>query len=483
MLRNINFFNVLNVLGLGLIFESLFILTTIPVAAIYHDPHIPGLLESFLIIIFLGLTLFFITKKKCNTIKRRESLYIALLIWIVIPILGALPYLLTGEIKDVFDAVFESVSGFTTTGSSILVDIEAMSPSILFWRALTHWIGGLGILMLVVALIPFIQSSGNNLVFSEGNLLETEKIRPRMIEVAKTLWLIYIGLTLTETIILKLEGMSFFDAVCHSFATIATGGFSTKNTSIAEMSPTIQYTICLFMILSGMSFVLHYKLATGKFKSVFSNVELKFFLGIILVSSVIIFFSNIRQEENLSSDIRDSIFQATSMVTTTGFASANYERWTPDAKFILILLMLSGGCVGSTSGGIKIRRLIIVKMMLKRQIINLIHPKAITRVRFDNVVVTGKIFQRVSAFIAIYFLTILFGTVILNFSGLDFRTSISAVITTLGGVGPGFGGVGPMDNFYSLPDFAKVYLSMNMVLGRLEILPVIALFHSISRYS
>jgi len=479
--RNINPFNLVGIVGLSLVLESLFILLVIPVAFYYHEPIVMQFLWSAVIVLVSGTMMFLISKGKASPIHRKEGFLIAFLIWAIVPVFGALPYLFSGEISNVPDAVFESVSGFTTTGSSVISDVESLSHAILFWRALTHWMGGLGILVLVVALIPFLQHSGSKLIYSEGNLSSTEKIRPRIIEVAKTLWVIYTVITLLETLILKLEGLSFFDALCHSFATVATGGFSTKNDSIVGMSDTIQYTIAFFMMISGMNFVLHYQMASFQFKKVFRNVELKFYFSLLIIAIMVVFITDLSQSPNVSTDFRDSVFQATSLLTCTGFVSSDYNHWATDAKLILLLVMVIGGCVGSTSGGIKIRRIVVVFYMLKRYVINLVHPKAIAQMQFDGTLVTTERFRRIVGFIFIYFLTIIVGTFVLMFSNLDLRTSLSAVVTTLGGVGPGFGLVGPMDNFALLSDFNKIYLCFNMILGRLEILPVLAIFQLMFR--
>jgi len=391
--------------------------------------------------------------------------------------LGALPYFFTSFIPKWYDAIFESVSGFTTTGSSILNDIEALPKSLLYWRALTHWIGGLGILILVVALIPLMNSTGNNLVLTEGNFIETDRIKPKMIQVAKRLWLIYLALTVAETILLKIEGLSLFDAVCHSFATIATGGFSTKNTSAIEMSPIIQYTLSLFMILSGMNFILHYYLGKFQFKRVLKNIELKYYLVIIFASTVIISLFEWKSPLPFSDIFRNSVFQVSSIITATGFASYDYELWTSGSKAIIVALMLTGACVGSTGGGIKVKRHVIALKSIQLHMSKLIHPNAVPKIKYGDINVSQEFVYKATSFIAIYFATLILGTLLLMSMGINFRTSSSAIATTLAGIGPGFGDIGPVENFYSLPILSKLYLSFNMLLGRIEIIPLLALFH------
>jgi len=424
-----------------------------------------------------GLLMFLVARKRQSVINRRESFYIAFFLWFVMSTLGALPYYFTGFIPQWYDAIFESVSGFTTTGSSILNDIEALPRSLLFWRALTHWIGGLGILVLVVALIPFMQSSGNNLIFTEGNFVETERIKPRIIQVAKRLWFIYIVLTITETALLYVEGLNLFDAVCHSFATVATGGFSTKNASAANMSPAIQNTLSLFMILSGMNFVLHYHIGTGKLSKVYRNTEFRYYLGIIFFSALYISILEFESISTLADTVRHAVFQVSSIITATGFASYDYELWTPGSKAVIVLLMLTGACVGSTGGGIKVKRHVIALKSIKQYMYKLLHPRVVNRLRYGDLHVSESDLYNASSFIAIYFVTLIFGTLFLMATGIDFKTSASSIATTLAGIGPGFGNVGPTENFLMLPAVSKLYLCFNMVLGRIEIIPVLALFH------
>lgn len=473
----INYYNILHIISVGLLFESVLMLTILPFAAyesidIFNHEALACLATGI-----IGLSLFIAAKKRQSVVSRRESFYIAFFLWIAMSTLGALPYFFTGYIPVWYDAIFESVSGFSTTGSSILNDIEALPKSLLFWRALTHWIGGLGILVLVVALIPFMQSSGNNLVFTEGNFIETERIKPRMIQVAKRLWFIYIVLTASETLLLYIEGLDLFDSVCHSFATVATGGFSTKNSSAAEMSPAIQNTLSLFMILSGMNFVLHFHIGIGNFKKVFRNTELRYYLGLILFASLYISALECDELSNLPHTLRHAVFQVSSIITATGFASYDYELWAPGSKAIIVLLMLTGACVGSTGGGIKVKRHIIALKAIKQHMYKLAHPRVVNRVRYGDLYVKESDLYNASSFIAIYFVTLIVGTFFMMSTGIDFKTSASSIATTLAGIGPGFGDIGPTENFQMLPAVSKLYLCFNMVLGRIEIIPVLVLFH------
>jgi len=477
MFKQINVFNISYIISIGLLVESALMLTILPFAFFETSFILLRELTSCGIITSIGLLMFYISKSKQTVISRRESFLIAFLMWFVMSTLGALPYYLTLYIPQWYDAIFESVSGFTTTGSSVLNDIEALPKSLLFWRAMTHWIGGLGILVLVVALIPFMNTSGNNLVLAEGNFVETERIKPKMIEVAKTLWVIYIILTFLETVLLWIEGLSLFDAVCHSFATVATGGFSTKNTSAIEMSSAVQYTLSIFMILSGMNFVLHYHLYKFQFRKLLLNIELKYYLSIIGVSVVLISLFQFSTFSKLPDAFRSALFQVSSVITATGFASDDYEVWAPGGRAVIALLMLVGACVGSTGGGIKVKRHVIAIKSIKLHFYRMIHPNAICRVKYGDLTVSNENIYKASSFIGIYIITLLVGTLILMSVGVDFRTSSSSIATTLAGIGPGFGNVGPLENFYDLPVFAKMYLCFNMVLGRIEIIPLLAIFH------
>ncbi len=475
----INYRFVLHTLGVTLIFESLFMLLGIPVAAFYGETQgYAVMFESFLVTGIIGVLLSGLYNRKAmHEAKKQESFLIVSLSWLFISLLGTLPYQISGGIPRFVDAFFESVSGFTTTGSSILSDIEALPKYLLFWRALTHWIGGMGIIVLVIAIMPYFKVAGTHLMIAEGSIGGVERLSPRLIETAKRLWFIYIVLTILEIIWLTVLGMDLFDSVCHSFATIATGGFGTKNDSIISYSPAIQYVITLFMFLSGMNFALHYFGFKGKLKQVFQNDEFRAYFWIVIISSLLLtviilgYYSN-----DVEMAFRQSIFQVVSIMTCTGFASADYLLWPHNAPGIIFFLMFVGACVGSTGGGIKISRYVIIFRRIRQSFRRIANPACIYTIKYNGKPVEMSIVRSIMTFALIYIGTFTVGTFLMVASGLDFATSSSSIITTLGGIGPGLGLVGPVFNFGGLPVFDKFYLAFNMILGRLEIITVLTIF-------
>jgi len=471
---------VLHVLGITLLGESIFMLTAVLVALIYKDYALKGFLWSVLVTGLFGLILYFSSaKKEIEELNMRESFLIVTLSWVAISLFGTLPYIFSRAIPGFINPFFETVSGFTTTGSSILSDIEALPHSILYWRSMTHWIGGMGIIFLVIAILPFFKVGGTNLFSAEGSLLGVDKIKPRLIDVAKRLLGIYVLLTFTETVLLKLAGMSVFDALCHSFGTIATGGFSTRNTSLINYSALIQYIVILFMALSGMNFTLHYLALHGRFKRVFRNEEWRAYVLILLITSLILMLVNrTYYHHDLEASWRHSLFQVVSIITATGFASADYEQWPQFAIFILFVIMFIGASVGSTGGGIKIGRYVIIFKTFKTRTMRMLSPNAVRIVKYNGEIIEGPVIQSVFALFFSYFIVFFIGTLVMMLTGLDVASASSSVITTLGGIGPGLGVVGPVDNFLSINDFGKLYLCFNMILGRLEIFTVLAMFSS-----
>ncbi len=477
MLRLISYQSILHVVGIALMFESAFMLFLIPISLFYHEAIIGPEFGAFSITFAIGILLFLLTKNHHSgkfTIK--ESFIIVPTLWITIPLFGTLPYLLSHSIPNFVNALFESVSGFTTTGSSILSDIEALPKGILFWRASTHWFGGLGIIVLVIAIMRHLKIGGNHLMVAEGSLLGIDKIKPRLIDVAKQLWVIYLILTVAEIILLMVAGMDLFDATCHSFATIATGGFSTKNASIIGMSPAIQYIIVIFMTLSGVNFSLHYFAMHKKYKRVWKDDELRAYLAIMGVATLLVTLSTLKQYPTIEESFRQSLFQVSSIMTCTGFSSADYAVWPAFAHLILFFIMFVGASVGSTGGGIKVARFVIIFKAAKQMYYRIISPNTVKITRYNGEKISNQVIVSVFAFVSVYFLTFIVGTILLSIDGNDLPTSAGAVITTLGGIGPGFGHVGPTDNFLGLSVFSKLYLSLNMILGRLEIFSLLVLF-------
>lgn len=477
-IRNINFAIILHIVSIIVLFESIFMIPILGVSLYYHEHLLSQLLKSFFATFAIGALLYVITwKSRFAEPGVRESLVIASFGWIVLALFGCFPYLFTNSIPRFVDAYFESMSGFTTTGSSILTDIEALPHSILLWRSETHWIGGMGIIVLVIAIMPFLKINGLQLFSSEASVVLDEKVSTKVRYVARNIWLIYVGLTIIETILLKLGGLSLFDSICHSFATVATGGFSTQNSSIAGYSAYVQYVIMVFMVLSGINFSLHVLSLQGKISTVLKNQELQLYLKIIVVIGFIItFLLFFNQQIPFEKAFRDSFFQVISVITATGFATADYLKWPIQGILLIAFLMLIGACAGSTGGGVKVIRHVINFQYLKQSIRRILHPNAVFNIRYNDQVLNINQVSRVMTFILIYYGIVITGTFALTGLGNDWATSIGSVLTTMGGIGPGFGQVGPASNFAMISDPSKYLLSLFMLIGRLEIFPVLTLF-------
>lgn len=473
--RLINYPIILRVLSFLLLVVSAFMLSGILFAWYFHEPVWP-LFISFLVTVATGgLSWVLLGKRNTRGIGKREGYLIVALSWIVVSLFGSLPYILSNSIPSFTNAFFETMSGFTTTGASILTDIEAVPKNILYWRALTHWLGGMGIIVLTVAILPFLGIGGMQLLIAEMPGITPDKLHPRIMATAKRLWGIYVLFTVLETLILWIGEMNFFDAICHAFATMATGGFSTKNDSIAGFTPFTQYVIIFFMMLAGTNFTLHYMTLHRKFDKLLANQEFKVYLGIIAIITVLTTIGILLFQlgNTLESAFRNSLFTVVSILTTTGFVTADYLQWPTSVWIMIFTLMFIGGSAGSTGGGIKIsRHLLLVKnswVELKRAI----HPQAVIPVKFNGKSVNQQIIFNVMAFFLLYIMIFATGVVVMAFIGLDFQTSIGAVAATLGNIGPGIGGVGPVENYAFFTPFAKWFLSFLMLLGRLELFTVL----------
>ncbi len=470
---------ILNILGLLWILNGIFMLLCLPVSFYYQDGDWHALALSGLITLMFGVSVWRgASKKEMGQFKKRDGYLIVTLGWISMSAFGSLPFLFSGEIGNFTDAFFETLSGFTTTGASILNDIESMGRGILFWRSLTQWIGGMGIIVLTVAILPVLGIAGMQLFVAEAPGVTPDKLKPRITDTAKRLWLVYVLLTVAELLLLWAGGMSFFDAINHSLTTMATGGFSTKQASVAYYSsPFIQYVIIVFMFLAGTNFTVNYFALHGQFKKVWENEEfryyLKFTLAFVLMVTVVVWSVTGNDFER---SFRDSLFQLVSIITTTGYVTADYTSWAPLITIFVFMLMFIGASAGSTAGGVKVVRHII---LLKNSVLELrrqIHPSAVLPVRLNKKAVTKEITYNVMAFMIIYFMVFAVGSLIMAGLGNDFLTSIGAVATCLGNIGPGIGTVGPVDNFAHLSGPAKWLLSFLMLLGRLELFTVLILF-------
>ncbi len=466
------------ILGILLMFNAGFILTALPFS-IYDDMRdFMPLLWSAFISFIPGLLLFLGTRNnKSNDLSKKDGYLIVTFGWFSLTVFGTVPYLLSGAIPNPADAFFEAMSGYTATGATILEDIEAKSMGILFWRNLTQWIGGLGMIVLAVAILPLLGIGGMQLFVAEAPGISPEKLQPRIKETAKRLWFIYLGLTGLQTIITWICGMSFFDAITHAFTTMASGGFSPKQESIGFYSPLLQYIVIVFMFLAGTNFTMIYLGMHGQFRKAWKNEEFRYYLGlIILVSTTIGLAIYSYGHGTLEKSMRDAFFQVISIVTTTGYATYDYTSWSPFITVIFFLLMFHGASAGSTAGGIKlVRHVLFLKngwIELKRQI----HPSAILPVRYNTKAVSQQIIHNILAFVMIYISIFALGSVLVAAMGVDFETALGATAACLGNVGPGIGKVGPADTFFLLPDLSKWFLSFLMLIGRLELFTVLVLF-------
>ncbi|MBN1949740.1 MAG: TrkH family potassium uptake protein [Bacteroidales bacterium] len=476
MIEIVNFRIIFKLISINLFIIAVALLGCIGIAILYSEPIWPFLLAGIISAV-IGFVLFRFNRGEDENayITKKDAYLIVSLSWLFISIIGALPFLFSGSIPGVTDALFESVSGFTTTGSSILTDIEALPKSVLFWRSLTHWIGGLGIIVLVIIIMPTLQIGGYNLFTLESSL--QEKIQPKIKSVGFRLLWIYLSLTLAETALLMLGKMNFFESICHAFGTVATGGFSPKNTSISDYSPYIQYVIMIFMVLAGTNFVIHYFIFKGNFKKVKENEEVRFYLAIIFILGLIITLSlHFDAGKPLELSFRESYFQVISIVTCTGYATTDYLLWPQYAWIIIFFSMFLGGSTGSTAGGIKMVRHLVMIKNIKRIFQQLVSPRAIIPIRLNGHPISGETNNSILSFISLYMLIFIIGTMLLALMGIDGKTASSSVATCMAGIGPGIGNVGPVSNFAHLPQLAKLLLSFLMLVGRLEIYTIILLF-------
>jgi trk system potassium uptake protein len=474
----LNIAAIIRILGILLAINGLFMLLCTPFSFYFNESSVP-LLASAGISFGIGAFTFLITlRSNAGEIKKREGYLVVTLGWIIMSFSGAMPYLISGEIPGITDAFFETMSGYTTTGATILNDIESVPKGLLFWRSLTQWIGGMGFIVLTVAILPFFGIGGMQLFMAEAPGITTDKVKPRIKDTAIRLWLIYVSLTLIQCVLLMFAGIGFYDAINHSLTTLSTGGFSTKQDSIAYFSsPLIQYIIIAFMLLAGTNFTLIYFGLKGNFQKIIKNEEFKNYYAIIIFFSLIIAgFILTNKAYDTEKAFRDSLFQVVSVITTTGYITADYTMWTPFVTILFFLMLFLGGSAGSTSGGIKIiRHTLLFKnsfLEMKRQL----HPSAVIPVRLNDKAVSGEITFRVLAFIMIYLISYTLGVFALSFTDVDFETALGAVASCLGNVGPAIGNVGPINSYSGISDFGKWLLAFIMMIGRLELFTVLILF-------
>ena len=462
-----------NIIGILLLINGLLMLTAVPFGIYHEESSWKGILVASLVNSIIGFILYYNTKDNENKeLKRRDGYLIVILSWIAMSLFGMLPYIFTDQISNVPDAFFETVSGYTTTGASILNNIEILDHGILYWRSLTQWIGGMGIIVLAVAILPFLGIGGMQLFVAEAPGVSVDKLQPRIKETAMRLWQIYISFTVVLFFILWAEGMNSFEAVNHAMTTFATGGFSTKNASIGYFeSPLIQYTIILFMFISATNFTLTYFAIKLDFKKVFQNEEFRIYSSFILILTAIVFITLYLIDSSYAEEtFRSALFSVVSIITTTGFTTVDFTGWTEFITILFFILMFFGASAGSTSGGIKIVRHVV---LLKNSYIELkkqLHQQGVFILRFNNSKVPQSVVTNILAFMMLYVVIFSVGSVIMTLMGVDFITAIGSVAATLGNIGPGIGDVGPASNFSSIPDVGKYFLSLLMLIGRLELL-------------
>lgn len=466
------------ILGLLLLLESFFLLLCLPVTLIYGDDDVAAIGISVMITAAAGLIGILAARNASRNISRREGYISVTLAWTLFSVFGSLPFVISGHIPSFTNAFFETMSGFTTTGASILSDIESLPHGLLFWRSMTQWLGGMGIIVLSLAILPLLKIGNYQLFSAEVPGPTPDKLQPKIKETAKRLWAIYLALTLLETVLLMAGGMNAFDALCHSFTTMATGGYSTKQDSIAYYnSPYIQWIFVLFMFLAGTNFTLTYLALKGKFKKVFHNDEFRFYLAAVVAFSLLIglvlFFQGDYKAEKA---LRDASFQVVSIITTTGFATADYVKWIPFLTMVIFILMFTGGSAGSTGGGMKMIRILLLLKNSRSELKRLVHPNAHIPVRYNHKSVPQQRLYNVLAFVVFYFIITGISAFIVAAMGYDLSTSFGAVAATLGNIGPGIGAVGPVENYLHFPVFGKWFLSFLMLLGRLELFTVLILF-------
>lgn len=477
MLKTLNTGSVFHVLGFLILLIGLMQLIPLLVSFIYMDGSSTGIILSISVSIFFGFLILKSTKAQ-KELSIRDGFLVVGLGWLFMALFGALPYFFSGSIPTFTDAFFESMSGFTTTGATILTDIEIMPKGLLFWRAFTHWIGGMGIIVLSLAIMPILGIGGMELFKAEAPGPTADKLTPRIKNTAKILWLVYVGITFVEVIFLLFGGMDLFDATCHSFATMATGGFSTKNASIKAFDSTyIDMVITFFMFLAGVNFALHYRFLIGRFNSYFKDFEFRVYLFIALGSTFVLTFSNYFAGVfgSVFESLRYGVFQAVAIGTTTGFGTADYETWTSLSQIFIFLLMFIGGSAGSTGGGMKVIRLIVV---IKHGIIELkkmLHPQAVIPLKLGKRVIPKEVAFSIIGFFLLYMSLFVIISIFMTLLGLDFLTAIGASASCIGNIGPGLGNVGPTDNYSFIPAIGKWVLSFTMMIGRLEIYTILVI--------
>ena len=475
-----NYKLIARIIGFILILEALFMVPAWSISLLYHETNAAfALLKSQMIILIAAAVLMLASRAAGNNFYAKEGLVTTGLAWIALSLLGALPFWISREIPSYVDAVFETVSGFTTTGSSILLNVEAMDHGLLYWRSFSHWVGGMGILVFLMAVVPL---AGKNEGFTL-HILRAEspgpsvgKLVPRMRQTAKILYLIYVALTVLDFIFLVAGGMSPFDSICHAFGTAGTGGFGVRADSFASYSPYLQNVTTVFMLLFGVNFSCYYLLLLKRVKEVLQDEELHLYVLIIIASTILITWNISGLYGTIAEALRHSAFQVATVISTTGYATTDFDLWPSFSKAILLFLMLSGACAGSTGGGIKVARLLLLMKSLRRNFHSVLHPSEIRKARVDGVPVDEKVMNNVNGYLIAYVAIVTLSFLVISLDGFSMETNFSAVMATFNNIGPGFAAVGPTCNFSAYSVLSKIVLIFDMLAGRLEILPILVFF-------
>lgn len=469
-----NYSMILFILGWVLEFEAGFMLLPCIVSAVYGEKHGMAYLVVAIAAALIGLI--FVHKKPKDTVfYAKEGFVVVALSWIVLSFVGALPFVFTGEIPQLENALFETVSGFTTTGASILTDVEALSHTSLFWRSFTHWIGGMGVLVFILAILPMTGGYNMHLMRAESPGHQVGKLVPRVRESAMILYKIYFVITVVQIIVLKISGLSMFEALTISFGTAGTGGFAIRNDGLASYTHVQQTIVTIFMALFGVNFGVYFLIVRKKFKQALKAEEVRYYIGILIAATLIIAI-NIRELFATFGDaVHHSAFQVASIMTTTGFATVDFDLWPSEAKTILVLLMFIGACSGSTGGGVKVSRILILAKTIKKELLSLIHPRSIKKIQIEGRVIEHEILRSVNVFFAAFMALVAVSIFLISFDNCDFTTNFTAVAATINNIGPGLSMVGPMANYSHFSAFSKVVLMFDMLVGRLEVFPMLLL--------
>lgn len=465
---------IFSTLGQLTLAEAAIMILPLITALIYREGRVA---VAFLIAIAIagvvGAILYFVFKTDNKLIFAKEGFIIVAFGWLIMSAIGALPFVISGDIPSYVDAFFEMVSGFTTTGASILTNIEELSHGALFWRSFSHWIGGMGVLVFVMAVLPTLSDRSIHIMRAEMPGPIVGKIVPKARETARILYVIYLVMTVVQTVLLLAGGMSLFDSILHAFGTAGTGGFGIKADSIASYSPYLQWVITIFMFLFGVNFNLYYLILMKKFRSAISSGEFWAYFGITLGSTAIIFFNILSSFDNSGDALRHSAFQVASIITTTGYSTIDFNLWPSLSKTVILALMFVGACAGSTGGGFKVTRVVMLFKMIKQELRRMIHPRSVSVVKFEGKTLDKTTLNGVGTYLALYLVFFVATLMLISFDSFDFETNFSAALSCINNIGPGFSAVGPMSSFANYKDLSKVVLSFAMLFGRLEIYPLL----------